>query len=59
MISSAKILLSQGASNILIKGGHEKTKTLHDVFINKKEIKIFKNKKIKTKKHSWHRMHFI
>ena len=49
MISSAKILLSQGASNILIKGGHEKTKTLHDVFINKKEIKIFKNKKIKTK----------
>tara|TARA_B100001057_G_scaffold248113_1_gene248348 strand:+ start:1464 stop:2276 length:813 start_codon:yes stop_codon:yes gene_type:complete len=49
MISSAKILLSHGASNILIKGGHEKTKILHDVFINKKEIKIFKNKKIKTK----------
>ena len=36
-------------SNVLIKGGHLKSKNMSDVFLNKKELKIFKNKKIKTK----------
>ena len=49
MICSAKKILDMGAKNVLIKGGHQKTKYLKDVFINKKSIKIFKNKKINTR----------
>jgi len=49
MIHAANILLELGAKNILIKGGHGKTKYMNDVFMNKKELKIFKNRKIKTK----------
>tara|TARA_B100000029_G_C17435043_1_gene909345 strand:+ start:26 stop:838 length:813 start_codon:yes stop_codon:yes gene_type:complete len=49
MIIAANILLKLGAKNVLIKGGHKNTKYVEDVFLNKKEIKIFKNKKIKTK----------
>jgi len=33
----------------LLKGGHRKAKNMEDILLNKKEIKIFKNKKIKTK----------
>ena len=43
------MLLKFGVKNILLKGGHGKTKSLNDVFLNKKELKIFKNKRIKTK----------
>ena len=49
MIFAAKILLNQGIKNVLIKGGHLSYKNIFDVLANKKEIKIFKNKKIKTK----------
>ena len=49
MIKAAKILLRLGVKNILIKGGHSKKKTMKDVFLNKKELKIFKNKRIKTR----------
>ena len=49
MIHAANILLNFGVKNILIKGGHRKSKVMQDVFLNKKEIKIFRNKKIKTK----------
>ena len=49
MIEAAKILLNLGVKNILVKGGHGKTKTMNDDFLNKKELKIFKNKRIKTK----------
>ncbi len=49
MIYAANLLLKLGAKNILLKGGHRKSKYMEDVFLNKKEIKIFKNKKIKTK----------
>ena len=49
MVESANILLSFGVKNILIKGGHGKTKFLSDVFLNEKELKIFKNKRIKSK----------
>ena len=48
MIYTAKILLKMGAKNVLIKGGHLKNNIMYDIFINKKEISIFKNKKIKT-----------
>ena len=49
MIQAANILLKFGVKNILIKGGHRNTNTMQDVFLNKKELKIFRNKKIKTK----------
>ena len=49
MICSAKKLLEMGAKNILLKGGHKNSKYINDVFLNKKDLKIFKNKKIKTK----------
>ncbi len=49
MINAANILLELGVKNILLKGGHRNTKSMQDVFLNKKELKIFKNKKIKTK----------
>ena len=49
MINAANILLKLGAKNILVKGGHANTESIQDVFLNRKELKIFKNKKIKTK----------
>ena len=49
MVHAANILLEFGVKNILVKGGHRNSKIMQDVFLNKKELKIFKNKKIKTK----------
>jgi hydroxymethylpyrimidine/phosphomethylpyrimidine kinase len=49
MIQAAHVLLSMGAKNILIKGGHLKSKVVKDIFVNKKEIKFFSNKRFKTK----------
>ena len=49
MIHAANILLNLGAKNVLIKGGHLSGNAMYDIFLNKKEISIFKNKKIKTK----------
>ena len=49
MILAGKCLIKLGAKNVLIKGGHLNNKNIQDVFINKKEITIFKNKKINTK----------
>jgi len=49
MISAAKTILKLGAKNILLKGGHKNSNFVEDIFLNKKEIQIFKNKKIKTK----------
>ncbi len=49
MIRAANILLKLGAKNVLIKGGHKNSKYTEDVLLSKKKLKIFKNKKIKTK----------
>ena len=49
MIHAANILLKFGVKNVLLKGGHKRSEYMEDVLLNKKEIKIFKNKKIKTK----------
>ena len=49
MIFAANKLIEFGASNVLIKGGHLKSNRLYDIFINKKEIKVFSNKKLNTK----------
>ena len=49
IISAGNCLIKLGAKNVLIKGGHLNLKIIQDVLINKKEITIFKNKKINTK----------
>ena len=49
VILAGKKLLKLGAKNVLIKGGHLKSKTIQDVLINKNGVKIFKNRKILTK----------
>ena len=49
MIEAASTLLNLGAKNILLKGGHQNSYLIKDIFLNKTEIKVFKNKKIKTK----------
>ena len=47
VILAGAYLIELGAKNVLIKGGHLNYKNIRDVFMNKKEITIFKNKKIK------------
>ncbi len=49
MIDAANILLNLGAKNILLKGGHQNSSLIKDIFLNKTEIKVFKNKKVQTK----------
>ena len=49
MINAAKILLNLGAKNILLKGGHKNSKFIEDLYLNKKEVKFFRSKKIYTK----------
>ncbi len=49
MIYAANILIKLGAKNVLIKGGHLESKIMQDIFVTKKEISIFKNRKINTK----------
>ncbi len=49
MIDSAKKIIRFGAKNVLIKGGHLKSKFIFDILVNKNEIKIFKSRKYTTK----------
>ena len=49
MISAANELIKFGVPNVLIKGGHLKSKRVNDVFLNKNEIKVFSNKRFNTK----------
>ena len=49
MIKAGRILISLGSKNVLIKGGHLKSRIMQDIFLNKNEISTFKNKKIYTK----------
>jgi hydroxymethylpyrimidine/phosphomethylpyrimidine kinase len=49
MIKAGKILISLGAKNVLIKGGHLKSKKMYDILLNKKIIKVFKSKKYSSK----------
>ena len=49
MVFAGSVLINKGARNVLIKGGHLKSRFVRDVLINKKEIKIFKNKRIQSK----------
>lgn len=49
MIYAANKLIELGAKNVLIKGGHFKSKLVQDIFVNKSDIKIFYSKRYKTK----------
>ena len=49
MIYAGKKLIKNGAKNVLIKGGHLKSKFLYDILLQKNKIFVFKNKKIKSK----------
>ena len=48
MIFAASILIGLGANNVFIKGGHLDSKVVQDIFVNKKEIMLIKNKRITT-----------
>jgi hydroxymethylpyrimidine/phosphomethylpyrimidine kinase len=48
MIFAASILIELGAENVFIKGGHLDSKVVQDIFVNKKEILIIKNRRIAT-----------
>ena len=49
LIKAGKEILKFGPKFVLIKGGHTNKSYIEDVLISKNNIKIFKNKKIKTK----------
>ena len=48
MIFAANKLIELGAKNVLIKGGHLEHKFVHDILVNKFEIKIFNSLRYKT-----------
>ena len=48
MIYAASSLINLGAKNVFIKGGHLNSKVVHDIFVNKNEIMLIKNKRIAT-----------
>ena len=49
MIKAAKKIINMGPKNVLLKGGHSKGKMIFDILATKKNITIFKKRKIKTK----------
>ncbi len=49
MILAAEKLIKIGARNVLIKGGHLKSKKVEDVFLNRKEMKVFVSPRHNTK----------
>ncbi len=49
VILAANELIKLGVPNVLIKGGHLKSKKVHDIFVNEKEIKVFSNRRFNTK----------
>ena len=48
MIFAASMLIEFGAKNVFIKGGHLDSKVVQDIFVNKKEIMLIKNRRITT-----------
>ena len=49
MISAADRLINLGAKNVLIKGGHLKSKKVEDIFLSKKDLKVFYSLRYKSK----------
>jgi hydroxymethylpyrimidine/phosphomethylpyrimidine kinase len=48
MIFAAHKLIEIGAKNVLIKGGHLRSKIVQDIFVTKSDIKIFNSKRYLT-----------
>ncbi len=49
MINAAKKINILGVKNVLVKGGHLKSRKIHDVLLNNNKVEIFNSKKIITK----------
>ena len=49
MIFAAKELISLGAKNVLIKGGHLKSRNVEDILLNKSTLNVFKSLRHNTK----------
>jgi len=49
MILAANKFMKFGIQNVLIKGGHLKSSKVYNVFMNKKETKVFSNNRFNTK----------
>ena len=49
MFLAANELLKLGVANVLIKGGHLKSKKMYDIFVDKKVTKEFSNRRYNTK----------
>ncbi len=49
MIFAANKLIEFGAEDVLIKGGHLTNKLVKDVYVNKKDIKVFSSNRYQTK----------
>ena len=49
MMLAANKLIDLGAKNVLIKGGHLKSKMVEDIFLSKSDFKIFINPRYNTK----------
>ena len=49
MIFAANKLINLGAQNVLIKGGHLKSKKMEDIFLNKSDLKVFVSLRHNTK----------
>ena len=59
MIKAAKKILNMGSKNVLLKGGHLKNKMIFDIWLQKKGIKIFTKRKIRTKNTHGTGLHII
>ena len=49
MITAANRLINLGAKNVLIKGGHLRSKKVEDIFLNKSTFKVFSSLRHNTK----------
>ena len=49
MIIAANKLISLGAKNVLLKGGHLKSKKVEDIFLSKTDMKVFISRRYNTK----------
>ncbi len=49
MILAAKLLMKTGVQNVLIKGGHLKSKKVYDIFVNEDETKVFSSNRLNTR----------
>ena len=49
MIVAANKLINFGAKNVLIKGGHLKSKKVEDIFLSKSDLKIFGSSRYNTR----------